>query len=42
MVKEHPKDTVIFEDGTFGESCYVSYESSVRISNMFDHIVEEA
>ena len=42
MVKEHPKETVIFEDGTSGESFYVSYEGSVRISKMFDHMGEEA
>ena len=42
MVKEHPKDAVIFEDGAFGESFYVIYEGSVRISKMFDHMGEEA
>ena len=42
MVKEHPKDAVIFEDGASGESFYVIYEGSVRISKMFDHMGEEA
>ncbi len=42
MVKEHPKDAVIFEDGASGESFYVIYEGSVRISKMFDHMDEEA
>ncbi len=42
MVKEHPKDAVIFEDGASGESFYVIYDGSVRISKMFDHMGEEA
>ena len=42
MVKEHPKDAVIFEDVASGESFYVIYEGSVRISKMFDHMGEEA
>lgn len=42
MVKEHTKDAVIFEEGAPGDSFFVIYEGSVRISKMFDNLGEEA
>jgi CRP-like cAMP-binding protein len=42
MVKEFAKDDVIFEDGAPGDSFYVIYDGSVRISKVFQHMGEEA
>jgi CRP-like cAMP-binding protein len=42
MVKEFAKDEVIFEDGAPGDSFYVIYDGSVRISKVFQHMGEEA
>ncbi len=42
VVKEYAKDDVIFEEGSPGESFYVIYDGSVRISKMFEHMGEEA
>ena len=42
VVKEYAKDGVIFEEGSPGDSFYVIYEGSVRISKMLQHVGEEA
>ena len=42
VVKEYPKDDVIFEDGAPGDCFYVIYGGSVRISKVFDNMGEEA
>jgi len=41
-VKEFAEDTVIFEDGTSGESFFVIYDGAVRISKVFQQMGEEA
>jgi CRP/FNR family cyclic AMP-dependent transcriptional regulator len=42
VVKEHPKDAVIFEEGAPGDSFFVIYEGAVRISKLFERLGEEA
>jgi CRP-like cAMP-binding protein len=41
-VKEFAADAVIFEDGSSGESFFVIYDGSVRISKVFQQMGEEA
>jgi len=42
VVKEYAKEDVIFEEGALGDSFYVIYDGSVRISKMIQHMGEEA
>jgi CRP-like cAMP-binding protein len=42
MVKEYGQEEVVFEEGAPGESFYVIYDGSVRISKMFHNVGEEA
>jgi len=42
VVKEFPTGEVIFEDGSPGDSFYVIYGGSVRISKVFENMGEEA
>jgi len=42
LVKEYAKDDVIFEEDSPGDSFFVIYDGSVRISRMFQHMGEEA
>jgi CRP-like cAMP-binding protein len=41
-VKEYPEGSVIFEDGSPGDSFFVIYDGAVRISKMFQQMGEEA
>jgi CRP/FNR family transcriptional regulator, cyclic AMP receptor protein len=41
-VKEFQQEDVIFEEGAPGESFFVIYDGSVRISKMFENLGEEA
>ena len=38
MVKEYAQEEVVFEEGAPGESFYVIYDGSVRISKMFHNV----
>jgi CRP-like cAMP-binding protein len=42
VVKDYPKDAVVFEEGTESDRFYVIYHGSVRVSKILQQVGEEA
>jgi len=42
LVKDYPKDAVVFEEGTESDRFYVIYQGAVRVSKILQQVGEEA